>query len=107
MILKCPRDGTELNPGTWNGMMLDLVNDRTTYTWDRCEGTPVGEPGHLVSVTWIGRKPEVIARDIVAVPLAKSHIPNRGLSPSPFAPSDPAPSWAGMPKMTVVKRRPQ
>lgn len=104
MEIKCPRDGTVLDPGGWTQCSFDLMQDRSIYTWMVCPGSDA--KGHSVSVVWIGRTPEVMVQDIVAVTPRKSHIQNNGIAPSPFAKQPPAPAWAGMPKIQTVKRNP-
>jgi hypothetical protein len=98
VVIKCPKDGVELDPGEWTQCSFGLPpDDRSVYVWDRCPGSPDGQRGHRVTVVWIGRRPEVVVTEIVAVPPPKSYVPNRGLSPSPFKPKP------GVQRMNVIK----
>lgn len=98
MVIKCPKDGTELDPGGWSQCSFGVPpDDRSVYEYMRCPGTPEGQPGHRVTVVWIGRKPEVVVTEIVAVPPRRSMIANHGISPSPFKPKP------GAPRMNIIK----
>ena len=98
MEIKCPRDGTVIDPSEWIQCRFGMPpDDRSVYEYDRCAGTPVGQPGHRCTVVWIGRRPEVVVTDIVAVPPRKSVIPPRPLAPSPFKPKP------GVQRMNVIK----